>query len=240
MNTIQWMKTYFETFAEPQPNDDGVLHFGQVLKKDIYQEYLADMAEFYVHINALSSKRYVTIIYLTSLFNSYLIYRFYKLWVDVYPNVEIGAFKNVSSKCHICSKLSYLRSKYRDITRKALLCELFSLHRSMYQGERMEYYARQQVAFNNPKTTMSIICDGMAQHHSVLPYLSNCQFNKALQLHLQGLLHNGVKLHLFLTYPNITNDSNLFIFTVLYKLHQWQNEKGFFPDTLYVQVSMYV
>ena len=120
-----------------------------------------------------------------------------------------------------------------------MLCQLFTLHRCLYQGERLAYYSRQQEGRSNPETVMSIICDGMAQHHSVLPYLRNCQFNKALQLHLQGLLHNGVKLQLFLTYPTITNDTNLFIFTVLYKLEQWVLDKGSLPLTLYVQVNIY-
>jgi len=50
---------------------------------------------------------------------------------------------------------------------------LHAYHRNMYMSERRQYYLRRQHAVDNPDTVMSIITDGFAQTHCILPWISN-------------------------------------------------------------------
>jgi len=56
---------------------------------------------------------------------------------------------------------------------KGLVTELHELHRFTYMNERYAYYDRRQEALTNPDEVFSCITDGMAQNHTVCPYLSN-------------------------------------------------------------------
>ena len=63
---------------------------------------------------------------------------------------------------------------------------------------------------------MSIISDGMAQIHCELPYMGNAvTFPKKCTQHLQGVLDHGQGFHVFCTFENVKNDSNLGIYSVL-------------------------
>lgn len=50
---------------------------------------------------------------------------------------------------------------------------LHSYHRNMYMSEREQYYNRRKEAKDNPDTIMSIITDGFAQSHCMLPWIAN-------------------------------------------------------------------
>ena len=56
--TVNWMIDYFKKFAEPQPNEDGVVHFGQIEIKDIIAEYNVDFFELYNEIDPIQERRY--------------------------------------------------------------------------------------------------------------------------------------------------------------------------------------
>jgi len=57
------------------------------------------------------------------------------------------------------------------------------------------YYERQKEAVENPDTIMSIITDGMAQNHCVLPWLAGLkEFPNPLPQHLLGVLEHGHEL----------------------------------------------
>ena len=43
----------------------------------------------------------------------------------------------------------------------------------MYMSERRDYYLRREHAATNPDTVMSIITDGFAQSHCILPWIKN-------------------------------------------------------------------
>jgi len=48
-------------------------------------------------------------------------------------------------------------------------------------SERVAYYERRKYAKNNPDTIMSVITDGFAQTHCLLPWVAN-QMNYPIQL----------------------------------------------------------
>ena len=74
---------------------------------------------------------------------------------------------------------------------------------------------------------LSIVTDGMAQQHCLLPWLSNlAQFPKYLTQHLQGLLAHGRLQWMFRTFHNIPNGSNLQIHTFLLFLEELHSMDG--------------
>lgn len=95
-----------------------------------------------------------------------------------------------------------------------LITLLHGLHRSMYMGERMAYYERRAEvsemcllwlmiikcvkAVADPDNVLSMILDGMAQNHSVLPWLGNLKtLDKHIQQHIIGVLTHGQDVKLY-------------------------------------------
>ena len=84
-------------------------------------------------------------------------------------------------------------------------------------GERLKYYQRRQEvrvccqycredylrglilqALDNPNDVVSMILDGMAQNHSMLPWLANLKtFDKHIQQHIIGVLTHGRDVKLY-------------------------------------------
>jgi len=86
---------------------------------------------------------------------------------------------------------------------------------------------------------LSLITDGMAQSHCMLPWFGNVDSwnNSCLTQHLQGILIHGRKMKIFRTFHNIILDSNLAIHSLLLSLEHIIKTEGKLPETLYFQVS---
>jgi hypothetical protein len=55
-----------------------------------------------------------------------------------------------------------------------------------------------QQAVDNPDNVVSMILDGMAQNHSVLPWLGNLKtLDKDIQQHIIGVLTHGQEVDLY-------------------------------------------
>ena len=53
-------------------------------------------------------------------------------------------------------------------------------------------------AIDNPSDVVSMILDGMAQNHSMLPWLGNLKtFDKHIQQHIIGVLSHGLDVTLY-------------------------------------------
>ena len=50
---------------------------------------------------------------------------------------------------------------------------MHKFHRITFQQEREAYYLRRKTAIENPNTHFSIITDGFAQNHCILPWIAN-------------------------------------------------------------------
>jgi hypothetical protein len=120
-------------------------------RAEIYAEYLETRSG--TMIEAVSKSRFMT------------------LWKQHFDNVKIREYKAVTGKCMVCAQLSNDRRMYKDAPRRQRITNLHALHRETYMNERRAYYARQQKALDNPLDFMSIICDGMQQTHTQLPWL---------------------------------------------------------------------
>lgn len=115
---------------------------------------------------------------------------------------------------------------------------MHAYHRAMYMGEREIYYQQRHLAVTQPTKYMSIIIDGMAQNHTILPWLGNQRtFNVPLAQHLQGALSHGSEMLLFRTFHNLVNDSNLAIYTLLSVLERRIAADGKLPETLFIRID---
>jgi hypothetical protein len=95
---------------------------------------------------------------------------FYKLWKAAFANCSIRKTKNVGGKCKTCADLGDLRASMKSVKAREEIRALCYCHRTMFMGERQEYYRRRNEAICNPDKCMSIISDGMAQCHCLLPW----------------------------------------------------------------------
>ena len=163
---------------------------------------------------------------------------FGKLWKSCFSYVKIRAQKAVTGKCEGCAYLSHSRKTYHDAKSREYITMMHALHRTMYMGERMEYYKRRQEALLYPEAVWSVIGDGMAQQHCQLPYLAGLKDLDKLPQHLQGMLCHGKLMRIYRTFHNVKNDSNsamhCFLLTLEYLMHK---NGGNLPDTVYYQID---
>lgn len=88
-----------------------------------------------------------------------------------------------------------------------------------------------------PQNYISMITDGMAQSHCVLPWLKNLSSLKPLTQHIQGSLIHGRKTIFYRTFHNISNSANLQIHTTLLTLENILRTEGRQPDTFFYQID---
>ena len=101
-------------------------------------------------------------------------------------------------------------------------------------GERLAYYERRNKAIREPKNFLSIIADGMAQNHCVLPWMANLKtFKEVLPQHLQGVTLHGRRQFIYRTFHNIKNGSNLAAHCFLLSLEHVIRKEDKLPDTIY-------
>jgi hypothetical protein len=132
-----------------------------------------------------------------------------------------------------------MRRKCGDKKRKKEITQLHSLHRTAYMGERIKYSDRREEAKQFPQKSLSIISDGMAQSHCILPYLGNLASfgTDALAQHLQGVLAHGRGLSIYRTFHTIQNCANLQIHTLLLSIEKVLKYEGKLPPVFYCQID---
>lgn len=178
---------------------------------------------------------------------------FVELWKDCFPKVLIREYKAVSGKCRVCAALSILRSSFRDSKRRLETTCLHAFHRSTYMGERKSYYTRRRDALDNPSEFCSIITDGMAQSHTILPWLKRLNSSShTIDQHLQGTIQHGQWTNIYRhytimivpcaiviicirTFGNIGGGANLAIHVILLDLLDRYERDGSLPQTLYLR-----
>ncbi len=163
---------------------------------------------------------------------------FLKLWAACFPHVKVREYKAVSGKCDVCAALNTIRRQKLDHATRGYIVRLFTMHRSMYMGERLSYYMRRNDALLMPSSYLSLIADGMQQSHCILPWQGNQNtFSHSYQQHLQGVLLHGRSIEIFRTFPNIINCANLSIQCLLWALELTLHAEHKLPDTIYYQVD---
>ena len=148
----------------------------------------------------------------------------------------------------VCASLSSLRREQTCLKNLNYCTSLFALHKSAAMGERAAYETRQvemililrffifiasicfiraRLAIDFPDSYLSLVSDGMAQHHNQLPYMANqATFSKQLAQHLQGVVCHGRCMFIFRTFHNVKNGANVQIHSFLYTLQHLKQKEG--------------
>lgn len=163
---------------------------------------------------------------------------FLDVWKRCFQHVKVREYKNVCGKCVTCAELSSLRSAFRDSKRRNETTRLHAFHRSTYMGERAVYYEQKRLAMEMPAQYCSIITDGMAQSHTILPWGKNLYMHsQTIEQHLQGVLQHGQSTNIYRTFPNIFGGANLAIHVVLMDLLERYERDGCLPPTVFIRVD---
>lgn len=217
LTCFAWMKDYFDAVGDKQPNANEI-HLEPTDIKSIWSEYRLVIGD--VGQPTLS-------------YGSFL-----NLWDICFSHVKLREYKAVTGKCKICALLSEARRKVLGLAGRRFITELHALHRTMYMGERLSYYARRNEAMLMPHMYWSGISDGMQQSHCLLPHRANMvPFSPTLPQHLQGVIQHGRSIEIYRTFHNLKNNANLSIHCLLKSLEQLHRAGGSIPDVLYYQVD---
>lgn len=213
-----WMANYFELVGDMAPNLDGEIHLEPIHIVEIYDEYFDDMvaADMYsVRVDTFAS-----------------------IWKNCFSHVKIREFKAVAGKCQCCANLSHLRRTFKGEQDRQRVTMMHALHRSTYMGERISYAERRNKAVMMKSKYMSVIADGMAQGHNMLPHFGNQNtWNDGLPQHLQGILNHNRGMSVYRTFHNIKNCANVAIYTFLDMMERVIAEEGKLPDTVFHQID---
>jgi hypothetical protein len=211
------MNFFFGLMGDSMPNSDEI-HLEPIYIHEVWSEYKMDME---------------------SISTSYLdVSTFGKLWLACFPHVKIREHKAVGLKCSTCALLSDLRKSLKDQPSREYIKRIHALHRATYMGERLAYYDRRTKGEMMQKEYLSMISDGMAQHHCMLPWSANLNQLKSLPHHIQGVILHGRKIFMYRTFHNVGNGANLQIHTFLKSLEAVMlSEEGQLPDTVYMQID---
>jgi hypothetical protein len=90
-----------------------------------------------------------------------------------------------------CAKLTDARKRSKANDTRKYYTWLHFLHKTAYMGERACYKARKGEAKKDISDALSIIGDGMAQNHCLVPYWGGLKDFPTIKQHLQGVLSHG-------------------------------------------------
>jgi len=139
---------------------------------------------------------------------------FRKIFKDVFsPVVQIRKRKSVTGKCQICALLSFIRSRAKSQVEIEAISKLHMIHKIGFMGERNSYYERRALAMRLPMEYLSLITDGMAQIHCLLPWMKGKAqpSNVNLKQHLQGTFVHGKGIYIYRTFNNVKVNSFFFL-----------------------------
>jgi hypothetical protein len=156
-----WLNFYFKCVGDEEPNSDEI-HLDNVRIKDVYLEYKEEME--YLNSDSVSKTCFEEFDPATVLAT---------LWRTCFPHIKIRECKAATGKCSTCARLSKVRKESKCKKTREYVTYLFSLHRMLLMGERVAYNERITEAKVNPSRFLSLVSDGMAQNHCVLPWLGN-------------------------------------------------------------------
>ena len=177
-----WMDKFITTASCINPTD-GKLQIELCGMSELYLIYVADMQIFK---------------------ESYVGFNYFKFFFKKnFYFVQIRKKKSVTGKCQICATLSMLRLSCKSTLEIEQISRLFAIHKLGFMGERKAYYNRRGLALDLPKEFLSLITDGMAQMHCILPWTKGLSQPVDMSQHLQGTYVHGKGIYIYRTFNNV-------------------------------------
>jgi len=227
LQAYHWMSHFFEMVGDYAPNRDNKVQLpGIYTKTSIHSIYAKHIeSEFPGDEHSILSKS-----------------RFLNLWANVFPNVTVTKFCQVTGKCSACHWLYERQEVFRSEKELETIKEFASIHKIMIYKERGMYVHKRQLAQEHPELYMSLIVDGMSQDHCILPYCGNkVAKNNPLKQKIIGAKQHGFSRTFYRAFPHVSGGSNLAIEVLLQEIEKRMEyclaNNKLMPDVLFLQID---
>jgi hypothetical protein len=222
-----WLQRFFALVGDCAPNRENLVQLpGIYTKTSIYNI-------FKHHVETLLSGDEHTIISIS---------QFLQIWKNVFPNVKLTRFCQVTGKCNTCHLL-YERQEYFRSERDLEAIRYFAnIHKILIEMERGIYIYKREQAQKFPHLYMSLIIDGMSQDHCILPYCANkVTKNVILKQKIIGAKQHGFSRTFYRLFPHVESGSNIACEVILLEIekrmkHCLKNDL-LMPNVLYLQID---
>ena len=141
----------------------------------------------------------------------------------------------------MCVTVSF-KGLMTDAQSREAITLLHVWHRTLYMGERLNYYARRYDELHKPFTVWSLI--GWWWHGStalltfILSRAKDYWNFETLSQHLQGVYAHGQLMRVYRTFHNVTNNSNMQIHFLLLTIECLiLKNSGRLPEKLFYQID---
>ena len=166
-----------------------------------------------------------------------------KLWKS-HPDlkhIKCAKYKQGFSKCSACLRYRRKLQKQMTAAERSELDSNFMAHIEETRLERMQYYKAKIKAISNPTCCLSIIMDAMDQRKTKVPFHNNppkeINGQDPLNTKVIAVIVHGHGTFLYWVTDEITHDSNLSVECLRRTLIKVKAERGFLPETLYLQLD---
>jgi hypothetical protein len=227
LQAYQWLANFFALIGDYAPNRDNKVQLpGIYTKSSIYDIY----------------RHHVTAVFTGDEHEPLSKTSFFSIWKNIFPNVSITKFCQVSGKCSTCHWLYERQEVFRSERQLEAIKYFANIHKILIQMERSSYVGKRQKAQERPDLYMSLIIDGMSQDHCILPYCGNkVTKNNILKQKIVGAKQHGFSRSFCRTFPHISCGSNVAIEVLAYEIEKrvefcTQNNLEM-PEILYLQID---
>jgi hypothetical protein len=227
LQAYKWLTQFFELVGDKAPNRDNKVQLpGIYTKSSIY--------DIYVH--------HVTTLFTGDEHEPLSKSSFLEIWKNVYPNVTLTKFCQVSGKCSTCHWLYERQEVFKSEKELEAIKYFASIHKVLIQMERSVYMRKRQLAQERPDLYMSVIIDGMSQDHCILPFLANKNTRSVvLKQKIVGAKQHGFSRTFYRTFPHVSSGSNVAVEVLTREIERRMDYckiKGkVMPNWLFVQID---
>jgi hypothetical protein len=222
-----WMSDFFQLIGDRAPNRDNLIQLpGIYTKKSIYTIYKD-------HVETTYTADEHTVLSFSG---------FKTLWLDIFPNVKITKFIQVTGKCSCCHWLYERQEHFRSENDLRAIRYFANVHRILISKERSVYMYKRQLAQKSPDLYMSLIIDGMSQDHCILPYCANkVAKSTILKQKVVGAKQHGFSKSFYRLFPLVSGGTNVACEVVMYEIERRMKhslkDNLVMPDQLFLQID---
>ena len=206
-----WLYRFISLVGENSPNRrDKIQLPGIYTKHSIHQIY----------------KHHVVTLYSSNEHEPLGLRAFETLWLNIFPNVTISQYCQVSGHCFCCHALYKRQEIFTCKKDLEDIRKMATIHKILIEMQRGAYMENRQQAQERLDLYMSLIIDGMSQDHCVLPYLAgkDAPSSGEMKQKIIGAKQHGIARSFYRIYPYIKSGANVACEVLLHEIErrlQW-------------------
>ena len=167
---------------------------------------------------------------------------FEEMWHNIFPNVSITKYCQVSGKCYHCHSLYERQEVFTCEEDLENIRKLATIHKIMIEMQRGAYMRNRELAQSHPNLYMSLIMDGMSQDHCILPFLAQQDKNNiVVKQKIIGAKQHGFSKTIYRLFPHVNTGGNVACEVLLHEIEKridYCIENNLpFPRWLFLQID---